>query len=174
MMRLSSRECRPPYGRPPIGGISKIQLLNFQIYRLKNVCQSSQETFFQPNSVFVFQSPRNCKIQSNWISPESYRYISMPSLSSGSRRPPYGHQSTKIQSLNFQFNSTENRLPKFPGKLLPAHLRFCFSVCATSWTVKYSQTEFQPDPYRHIWMMSLSSRDGRPPCGHQSTKIQLL
>ena len=130
MMSLSSRERRPPYGRPPIGGISKIQLLNFQIYRLKIVCQSSQEIFFQPISVFVFQSSPNCKIQSNWFSPESYRYISMMSLSSQDGRPPYGHQMTKIQLLDAVISrlQTENRLPKFPGNLLPAQLRFCFSV----------------------------------------------
>jgi hypothetical protein len=41
-------------------------------------------------------------------------------------------------------------------------------------TVKYSQTEFYPESYRHISIMSLSSQDGCHTCGHQTAKILLL
>jgi hypothetical protein len=111
MIELSWYNTRPPYGRPPIGGIPKIQLLNFQFHQLKKFARVPQENFSSPSPFFFFSLCANCKIQSNWIleSLQSYRiplwwFIVMHS------RPPYGRLVwkpiggiPKIQLLNFQF-----------------------------------------------------------------------
>ena len=125
-MVLSSWSHRPPYGHQR----TKIQLLEFPVLPTENDFQRSQETFFQLISVFLFQSPRNCKIQTNWI-PARFLQVCFNDEFIITRRQASLRSPEDQNTVTVISSFTDRKwFPKFPGKLLPAHLRFSFSVSA--------------------------------------------